>query len=42
MLDDDRAVVTVDGRLSCYFENTVAQETGPRGADATAIHAAAD
>jgi len=30
VLDDDWTVVTVDGKLSCYFEHTVAiTESGP-------------
>ncbi|HEX4579513.1 MAG TPA: type I methionyl aminopeptidase [Candidatus Dormibacteraeota bacterium] len=41
VLDDDWTVVTVDGRLSCYFEHTVAiTENGPEVLTARPAHAA--
>jgi methionyl aminopeptidase len=41
VLDDDWTVVTVDGRLSCYFEHTVAiTENGPEVLTVRPAHAA--
>ena len=41
VLDDEWTVVTVDGRLSCYFEHTVAvTENGPEVLTARPAHAA--
>jgi methionyl aminopeptidase len=41
VLDDDWTVVTVDGRLSCYFEHTVAiTENGPEVLTLRPTHAA--
>jgi methionyl aminopeptidase len=41
VLDDDWTVVTVDGRLSCYFEHTVAvTESGPEVLTLRPTHAA--